>query len=143
MSMPFTSFPSCWVGIRAGLQFCPRAEDAYQAAFFHHTISDPSCPHPVQGFLGLAFLCEGLLFAFHLKGTELDWKLHLLLVLLILGAAVCCFAEMAVQHSVVLATLRTQLVLLQGVWFCQIANILFVGAHTLKNVLSYLFLCGD
>jgi hypothetical protein len=47
----------------------------------------------VQTFLGLAFLVEGTLFAFHLKGSALDWSLHFLLVLLILAAAIACFAE--------------------------------------------------
>lgn len=46
-----------------------------------------------QLFLGLAFVVEGLLFAFHLKGSMLDWSLHLLLVLLVLAAALVCFAE--------------------------------------------------
>ncbi len=46
-----------------------------------------------QLFLGLAFVVEGLLFAFHLKGSALDWSLHFLLVLLVFSAALACFAE--------------------------------------------------
>ena len=37
----------------------------------------------MQGFLGAALFVEGLLFAFHLKGTALDWRLHFLLVMVV------------------------------------------------------------
>ena len=47
-----------------------------------------------QGFLGTAFLVEGILFAFHLKGSSLDKSLHVLLVLLVFAAALACYAEM-------------------------------------------------
>ena len=36
---------------------------------------------------------EGILFAFHLKGSSLDKSLHVLLVLLVFAAAVVCYAE--------------------------------------------------
>ncbi len=55
-----------------------------------------SCPfsgYGVQAFLGLAFAAEGLLFAFHLKGTPLDWSLHFLLVVLVFAASLVCFGE--------------------------------------------------
>ncbi len=48
----------------------------------------------MQGFLGTAFLVEGMLFAFHLKGSSLDMSLHMLLVLLVFAAALACYAEM-------------------------------------------------
>lgn len=41
----------------------------------------------------MAFLVEGTLFAFHLKGTSLDRSLHILLLLLVFAAALVCFAE--------------------------------------------------
>ena len=88
-------------------------------------------PGLLQAFLGLALLVEGLLFGFHLKGTELDWKLHLLLVVVILLAAGVCVAEISHPHSLMLSTARAQLVLLQGIWFYQIAQILFKGAFPL------------
>ncbi|KAK9803119.1 hypothetical protein WJX73_006959 [Symbiochloris irregularis] len=78
-----------------------------------------------HGFLGAALLVEGILFAFHLKGTALDWNLHFLLVLVIMLAAIVTWAEIAQPCSVLMSTLRAQLVMLQGVWFCQIAQILF------------------
>ncbi len=46
-----------------------------------------------QIFLGVAFAAEGLLFGFHLKGTPLDWSLHVLLVMLIFAASLVCFGE--------------------------------------------------
>ena len=48
----------------------------------------------MQGFLGTAFLVEGMLIAFHLKGSSLDKSLHVLLVLLVFAAALACYAEM-------------------------------------------------
>lgn len=81
----------------------------------------------LQGFLGVAFMVEGLLFAFHLKGTALDWKLHLLLVLVVFCVSLACFAEIANPNSLLLTTVRAQLTLLQGLWFYQIAQILFRG----------------
>ena len=44
-------------------------------------------------FLGAALMSEGTLFAFHLKGTPLDWTLHFLLVVLVFLAAAACFGE--------------------------------------------------
>ena len=96
------------------------------------------CP---QGFLGAALLVEGLLFGFHLKGTALDWRLHFLLVLVIMISSLVTWAEILQPHSVMLSTLRAQLVMLQGVWFCQIAQILFRRMlhpfHALSCVLGH------
>jgi hypothetical protein len=78
-----------------------------------------------HGFLGLSLLIEGLLFAFHLKGTLLDMRVHLILVMVVFLAAAVCFAEVAKPHSIVVSTVRAQLVMLQGLWFYQIAAILF------------------
>ena len=46
-----------------------------------------------QGFLGTAFMIEGVIFAFHLKGSGLDKSLHVILVLLVFAAALLCYAE--------------------------------------------------
>ena len=46
-----------------------------------------------QGALGTAFLVEGILFAFHLKGSSLDKSLHVILVLLVFAAALVGYAE--------------------------------------------------
>ena len=87
-----------------------------------------SCPGSVvQGFLGISLLVEGLLFGFHLKGTALDMRLHLILVLVIFLSSFICFLEIQFPHSFALTTIRAQLVLLQGIWFYQIAAILFKG----------------
>ncbi|KAK9807527.1 hypothetical protein WJX72_001620 [[Myrmecia] bisecta] len=78
-----------------------------------------------QAYLGMAFVVEGTLLAFHLKGTMLDFALHLLLVLTIFTTAIVIFAEMSHPHNMLLAALRGSLVFLQGVWFIQIGNILY------------------
>lgn len=81
----------------------------------------------MQGFLGIALLVEGLLFGFHLKGSALDMRLHLILVLVVFLSALVCFLEIQHPHSFALSTVRAQLVMLQGAWFYQIAAILFKG----------------
>ena len=81
-----------------------------------------------QGCLGVAFVVEGLLFAFHLEGSELNWKAHLLLVMTILAAVCAILGEIAAPGNVLLGVARAQLVMLQGVWFMQIAKLLFEGA---------------
>ena len=94
---------------------------------------DCSCELPMQspcgaqGCLGVAFVVEGLLFAFHLEGSELNWKAHLLLVLTIFAAVGAIMGEIAAPGNVLLGLARAQLVMLQGVWFMQIAKLLFEG----------------
>jgi len=51
------------------------------------------CLMLTQGFLGTAFMIEGVIFAFHLKGSGLDKALHVILVLLVFAAALLCYAE--------------------------------------------------
>lgn len=77
--------------------------------------------------LGVAFTVEGLLFAFHLEGEPLNYRMHFLLVVVVFAAALCIFAEIQYANSILLTSLRAQLVLLQGIWFCMIAKLLFEG----------------
>lgn len=80
----------------------------------------------VQAFLALAFVVEGLLLGFHLKGTPLDVRVHLLLVLLVAAGAAAVLAEAARPASVLRACARSYAVLLQGLWWCQAGRILFL-----------------
>lgn len=82
----------------------------------------------LQGCLSLAFIVEGTLFAFHLEGALLNVHAHLLLVLCIFAAAATLLLEMQFPGNVLLGVARAQLVMLQGVWFTQIARLLFEGA---------------
>ena len=75
----------------------------------------------------MAFVVEGLLFAFHLEGSELNWKAHLLLVMSIFAAVGAILGEIVAPGNVLLGLARAQLVMLQGVWFMQIAKLLFEG----------------
>ncbi len=81
-----------------------------------------------QAVLSLAFVVEGTLFAFHLEGAALNVHAHLLLVLCIFAAAGALALEMRFPSSALLGALRAQLVVLQGIWFTQIARLLFEGA---------------
>jgi len=85
----------------------------------------------MQGCLGIAFVVEGLLFAFHLEGSDLNWKVHFLLVMTIFAAVGAILGEIAAPGNVLLGMARAQLVMLQGVWFMQIAKLLFEGVLTL------------
>ena len=84
---------------------------------------------------------EGLLFAFHLEGSALNWKAHLLLVISIFAAAGAILAELRYPSSALLGIVRAQLVLLQGVWFMQIAKLLFEGACDLLFVCEWRICC--
>ena len=81
----------------------------------------------VQGALAMAYVIEGLLFAFHLRGDLLDVEIHTLLVLTIFLTAIVILAEIQHKSNVLLAALRPVLVIMQGVWFVQAAFILFRG----------------
>lgn len=75
----------------------------------------------------MAYVIEGLLFAFHLRGDLLDVEIHTLLVITIFLTAVVIFAEIQHKSNVLLSALRPVLVIMQGVWFVQAAFILFRG----------------
>ena len=75
----------------------------------------------------MAFVIEGLLFSFHLRGDLLDVEIHTLLVITIFLTAVVIFAEIQHKSNVLLSALRANLVIMQGVWFIQAAYILFRG----------------
>ncbi|KAL3147330.1 hypothetical protein ABBQ32_002814 [Trebouxia sp. C0010 RCD-2024] len=78
-----------------------------------------------QGALAMAYVIEGLLFSFHLRGDLLDVEIHTLLVITIFLTAIVIFAEIQHNSNVLLSALRPILVIMQGVWFVQAAFILF------------------
>lgn len=115
----------CWKKIRWWLLLIVQRSLHWWCSDFGETLTKDD---NLQGFLGVSLLVEGLLFAFHLKGTALDMRLHLILVLIILSSAFICFLEIQYPRSFLLSTVRSQLMLLQGLWFYQIASILFEGS---------------
>eukprot|EP00892_Ulva_mutabilis_P005000 jgi/Ulvmu1/2872/UM146_0014.1 len=80
-----------------------------------------------QAFLGLAFSVEGMLLAFHLKGTQLEVLVHLLLVTTTAACAFFVFLEVVFPNSVLISLARCWSVLLQGTWWCQTGRVLFLG----------------
>ena len=80
----------------------------------------------LQAFLGLAFVVEGLLLVFHLKGNAFEIQVHLLLVLVIAACAIIVFLEAAIPTSAMLSFARCFSVALQGTWFCQAGRVLFL-----------------
>lgn len=92
--------------------------------------SDSRCD-VMQSALGVAFVVEGLLLGFHLKGTTLEVVVHKILVITIAMSVLVMFAEIRSKASVMLTLARALLVVLQGVWFIQIGYILFKGAPML------------
>ena len=77
--------------------------------------------------MALAFVVEGMLLGFHLKGTPLDIRVHLLLVLSVAACALAVIAEAAQPASMLLSSIRSYTVLLQGMWWCQAGRILYCG----------------
>lgn len=78
-----------------------------------------------QAALAIAFIVEGLLLGFHLKGSPLEIIVHKLLVITIAASALVMLAEIRYPNNVLLTASRSMLVGLQGIWFIQIAYILF------------------
>ena len=79
------------------------------------------------GFVALAFLVQGVLLVFHLKGPSIEVMVHLILVLVIFATFIACVFEGFNRDSVVASSLRPMLTLLQGVWWVQTAFIMFVS----------------
>jgi Family of unknown function (DUF716) len=77
----------------------------------------------------LAFLVEGLLLVFHLKGSPLEILLHKILVITIFITVLVMFLEIVYPRSVLLAVARSQLVLLQGVWWLQMARMMYRSTY--------------
>jgi Family of unknown function (DUF716) len=81
----------------------------------------------MQAFLSLAFVTEALLLAFHLKGSDLEVRAHLLLVLSATLCAIALLCELAAPTNALLSLFRAYTVLLQGTWWCQVGRVLFLG----------------
>ena len=56
--------------------------------------------------------------------------MHTLLVITILSTFVVIVGEMCRPHDFLLAAARPMLIIMQGIWFIQVAHILFRGGHT-------------
>lgn len=72
-----------------------------------------------HGFLGLAFLVEGILLAFHLKGPEIEVIMHLIMALLVFATVIAVAVEAACPHNLFIASMRPMLTIVQGVWWLQ------------------------
>jgi hypothetical protein len=84
-------------------------------------------PGTERAFLGLAYLSQFLLLVFHLKGPPIEIMVHLILALQVGSTVVAICVEAASPRSIVVATLRPVLTLLQGVWWIQTAYIMYVS----------------
>jgi hypothetical protein len=80
-----------------------------------------------HSFLSLAFISQGLLLVFHLKGPSIEIIVHLILVIQIFATFVALMVEGAKRDVLVVAVLRPILTLLQGVWWIQTAQIMYVS----------------
>lgn len=78
-----------------------------------------------RSFLALAFLVEGILLGFHLKGPDFEVVVHKLLVFTILATALMIGAEGALPNTPFVSLARAALVILQGTWFMQIAVMMY------------------
>lgn len=74
----------------------------------------------------LAFICEYVLFKFHLHGrTDLDVLLHTLLIYTIAASILAMLAELKYRDNILCALARSYFTLLQGTWFWQVGWILY------------------
>jgi hypothetical protein len=80
-----------------------------------------------HAFVSLAFLVQGVLLVFHLKGPAIEIMVHLILVLVIFATFIACIFEGFNKDSILASSLRPLLTLLQGVWWVQTAFIMFVS----------------
>ena len=80
-----------------------------------------------HAFLSLAFLIQGVLLVFHLKGPAIEVMVHLILVLQIFATFVSMILEGFNPKSIIISSLRPLLTLLQGVWWIQTAFIMFMA----------------
>ena len=84
-------------------------------------------PGVERAFLGLAYLCQFLLLVFHLKGPPIEIMVHLILALQVASTVIAIIFEAANSSSIVAASVRPALTLLQGVWWIQTAYIMYVS----------------
>ncbi len=119
--------------VPTGFPDCVRQTPSLPApdSTFSHSKLSSGCV--LQGALAMAYVIEGLLFAFHLRGDQLDVEIHTLLVITIFLTAIVILAEIQHKSNVLLASLRPILVIMQGVWFVQAAFILFRGMSCLQQ----------
>lgn len=80
-----------------------------------------------HGFLGLAFLVEGILLVFHLKGPEIEVIMHLITALLVFATVIAVAAETACPYNLFVASMRPMLTIVQGVWWIQMAYMMFMS----------------
>ena len=88
---------------------------------------------PLQVCLAGAFIVEGLLFSFHLEGSDLNRLAHLLLLITAYLCAAAVLAELRHPSCAFLGVARAQALALQGLWFVQICKMFFEGA-TLRSI---------
>ncbi|PSC75597.1 Transmembrane 45B [Micractinium conductrix] len=79
-------------------------------------------------FLGMSFLSEGLLLIFHLKGPRVEVLLHLILGLQVFATVVAVLVELAAPSSILAASARPWLTMLQGIWWMETARIMYTSA---------------
>lgn len=137
--MTVQSDNNCWQNLFAippvstGFPYCVRQTPSLPAPVSRFRHSKLSNGGVLQGALAVAYVIEGLLFAFHLRGDQLDVEIHTLLVITIFLTAIVIFAEIQHKSNVLLASLRPILVIMQGVWFVQAAFILFRGTSVYNS----------
>jgi len=71
---------------------------------------------------------SALLLFFHLHGPMMEVRVHLLLVVTSIGAALSCVAEMKYRTSFLAGLTRSYFFLVAGTWLCHIGFILFPPA---------------
>eukprot|EP01023_Acetabularia_acetabulum_P058908 TRINITY_DN7020_c1_g1_i1.p2 TRINITY_DN7020_c1_g1~~TRINITY_DN7020_c1_g1_i1.p2 ORF type:complete len:330 (-),score=42.17 TRINITY_DN7020_c1_g1_i1:895-1806(-) len=79
------------------------------------------------GILGIAFFIFGQLMAFHLKGSSLEVRVHIILVLCIFYTMLTIFGEMRSPDSFMMSCAKCHAVILTGSWLFHVGIILYGG----------------
>ncbi|KAK9832242.1 hypothetical protein WJX74_003973 [Apatococcus lobatus] len=85
-------------------------------------------PGTEQFFNGLAFFSEGFLMVMHGKHEMFDGLVHQLLGWTMLLGALAVWLEYPLRHNILASAFRGFAVILQGVWLCEIGQMMFAGS---------------
>ena len=87
----------------------------------------------LQFFNGLAFFSEGFLMVVHGKHEMFDGLVHQLLGWTMLLGALAIWLEFLLRHDILASAFRGFAVILQGVWLCEIGQMMFAGEFACQS----------
>ncbi|CAG9462941.1 unnamed protein product [Pedinophyceae sp. YPF-701] len=99
-----------------------------------------ACDYLSHSFLVLAFAIEALLIIFHLKGSDVERRVHELLLITVFVGAVAATCVFRSPQSVAARVVMAWALLTQGTWFVHIGFILYGGVSHWDGPLAAMML---